>query len=73
MIPPIPPLVALLSLDLEDGALERIEEQAWQALDAAKDYDRASFIIGYRTGLLAALGALRERLLDNHSELSRSG
>lgn len=63
MIHPIPPLETLLSLDLNEGAIEGLEEQAWQALDAPEDYDRASFAIGYRTGLLAALGSFRERLI----------
>lgn len=63
MITPIPLLETLLALDLDDGLLEGIEEQAWKALDGAQDYDRDSFIIGYRSGLLAALGALRERLV----------
>lgn len=71
MITPIPPLEILLSLDLDDAALERLEEQAWQALDAAKGYDRASFVIGYQTGLLAALGAFREQLIERGATMPK--
>ncbi|MNX86959.1 hypothetical protein D3C86_1188640 [compost metagenome] len=63
MITPITPLETLLALDLDDGLLECIEEQAWKALDGAQDYDRDSFIIGYRSGSLAAQGSLREQLV----------
>lgn len=58
-----PPLETLLALDREDDLLEGLEEQAWKALDGAQDYDWVSFTIGYRSGNLAALGALSERLV----------
>ena len=64
MITPSPPLQTLIfGLDDDTCTLEGLIEQAWQALDAATVYDRISFDIGYRTGLLAALGSLRERLV----------
>jgi hypothetical protein len=50
-------------LDLTEERLQLLEEQAWRALYPDGDADRPSFVVGYRTGLLAVLGALRERLI----------
>jgi hypothetical protein len=50
-------------LDLTEERQQLLEEQAWRALFREGDADRTSFVVGYRAGLLAVLGALRERLI----------